>query len=118
MRLGGAAGYPASRRRPEYATVRRRLLKHDLVVHKAEWNSGFPAMQCLIVAAFLMTPLLADSPGKIESRYSSREFPLTADPAARQWKKVKPVLAENDRYGKPVARHRTEIRSRWTKDNL
>jgi hypothetical protein len=60
----------------------------------------------------------AENPGKIESRYSSGDFPLTADPAAAQWKKVQPVIAENDRYGKPVAGHRTEIRSRWTKDNL
>ena len=62
--------------------------------------------------------LTAEGPGRIESRYSSQEFPLTADPAAAQWKNVSPVIAEGDRYGKPVVGHRTEIRSRWTKENL
>ncbi|HXJ43978.1 MAG TPA: carbohydrate-binding family 9-like protein [Bryobacteraceae bacterium] len=75
-------------------------------------------MQRLLVIPFLMAPLLAQSAGRIESRYSSKDFPLTADPTATQWKKVKPVIAETDRYGKPVAGHRTEIRSRWTKDHL
>jgi hypothetical protein len=62
--------------------------------------------------------MLADSPGKMESLYSPKDFPLTADPGATQWKNVKPVIADRDRFGKPVAGHRTEIRSRWTKDNL
>jgi Carbohydrate family 9 binding domain-like len=75
-------------------------------------------LQYLALISFLMTPVLADGPGRIESRYSRREFRLTADPASSHWRKVKPVIAGNDRYGKPVAGHRTEIRSRWTKDSL
>jgi hypothetical protein len=76
------------------------------------------ALLYLTLTALLTTNVHAEGPGKIESLYSSRDFPLTANPAAAQWKKVKPVIAESDRYGKPVAGHRTEIRSRWTKDNL
>ncbi|MBL8234052.1 MAG: carbohydrate-binding family 9-like protein [Bryobacterales bacterium] len=62
--------------------------------------------------------LRADGPGRIEAIHSAQEFSLTADPAAPHWKNVKPVIADRDRYGKPVPSHRTEIRTRWTNENL
>ncbi|MBL8176692.1 MAG: carbohydrate-binding family 9-like protein [Bryobacterales bacterium] len=62
--------------------------------------------------------LFADGPGRLESKYTASDFDLTANPNAVQWKSVKPVYAYNDRYGKPVPGHRTELRSRWTKDFL
>ncbi len=61
---------------------------------------------------------LADGPGKLKSVYSKADFELTADPGAPQWKDVKGVIAENGPKGTPTPGHRTEIRSRWTKDNL
>lgn len=75
-------------------------------------------MKHIASLTLLAATLYADGPGRIESKYSGKEFPLTADPNAAQWKGVKPVIAEGDRYGKPVPGHRTEIRSRWTKDHL
>ncbi len=62
--------------------------------------------------------LHADGPGRLESKYTGSDFELTADPNTVQWKGVKPIYAYNDRYGKPVPGHRTELRSRWTKDFL
>lgn len=62
--------------------------------------------------------LHADGPGRLESKYTGSDFELTADPNAAQWKGVKPIYAYTDRYGKPVPGHRTELRSRWTKDFL
>ncbi len=56
--------------------------------------------------------------GRLESHFSSKEFALSADPRASQWKKISPAVAENDRFGKPVPGHRMEIRSRWTKGHL
>lgn len=69
---------------------------------------------------FLLAALTlnADGPGRLESKYTGSDFELTADPNTVQWKGVKPVYAYNDRYGKPVPGHRTELRSRWTKDFL
>ena len=67
---------------------------------------------------FALVALYADGPGRIESKYTASDFELTADPNAAVWKGVKPVFAYNDRYGKPVPGHRTEIRSRWTPDYL
>lgn len=62
--------------------------------------------------------MLAGGPGVIQSAYSKNDFALTADPAAKQWKGAPAIIAEVDHFGKTVAGHRTEIRSRWTKDNL
>lgn len=62
--------------------------------------------------------LLADGPGVILSRRSGKDFALTADPGARHWKSVEPVIAENNTRGEKVANHRTEIRSRWTPRNI
>jgi hypothetical protein len=75
-------------------------------------------MRILLFALILAVVARADGPGVIRSAYSKKDFALTADPAAKQWKGVKPVVAELDHFSKPVPGHRTEIRARWTKDNL
>lgn len=72
-------------------------------------------LYCLMLFA---TVLSAQDAGVIKSKFSKQDFALTADPGAPQWKPVKPVIISNDRFGKPVAGHRTEVRARWTKDNL
>jgi hypothetical protein len=73
----------------------------------------------MIILFFLITAAaLADGPGRIESKYRSSDFELTADASAPQWKEATAVSADRDRYGQPVAGHRTEIRSRWTSGHL
>ena len=54
----------------------------------------------------------------IVSKRAPADFALTADPNAAPWKGVTGVIVEKDRYGKPVPGHRTEVRSRWTPQNL
>lgn len=54
----------------------------------------------------------------ISSHFASSDFPLSADPRAAQWKGVSAVVAENGPRGDAVAGHRTEIRSRWTHENI
>ena len=61
---------------------------------------------------------LADGSGRMSSYYSKADFPLTADPNAKQWKGIQGVIAERDQMGEPTPGHRTEIRSRWTAKNL
>ncbi len=73
-----------------------------------------PALILLVVAGLA----LADGPGRIFSRYSKTDFPLTANPASKQWKGIKGVFTDKGPKGEPMPGHRTEIRSRWTKDNL
>jgi len=72
----------------------------------------------LFLSALIATALYAEGSGRMESQYSAKDFALTADPASPQWAAAKPVIADKDRYGKPVPGHRTEIRSRWTNDAL
>jgi hypothetical protein len=61
---------------------------------------------------------MADDSRVIVSRRAAADFALTADPDAPNWKGIPGVIADKDRQGQPVANHRTEIRSRWTPNNL
>jgi hypothetical protein len=69
----------------------------------------------LLLAAASLLP--AAGPAVIESHQATRDFALTADPADSNWN-VKGVAFDGDRDGKPVAGHHTEVRSRWTGNNL
>ena len=75
-------------------------------------------MKTLSTIIFAASALLADGPGVILSRRANADFALTADPAARHWKSVEPVIAENNARGQRTDNHRTEIRSRWTPRNV
>jgi hypothetical protein len=59
----------------------------------------------------------ADS-NAFKSLYAAQDVDLVTDPSSVFWQEASPIYAEVDNYGKPVAHHRTEIRSRWTKRNL
>jgi hypothetical protein len=52
------------------------------------------------------------------SVYSAHEASLATDSASPFWRAAPPVYAEVDAHGKPVPAYRTEVRSRWTKENL
>lgn len=73
---------------------------------------------CLSVFISGFLCLRAREPDTISSHYAQADFPLTADPQAQPWQNVHPVVAENGPRGEPVPGHRTEIRSRWTHDNI
>lgn len=72
----------------------------------------------LLLLVLMAGVAFADGSGVIRSFYSQKDFSLTADPNAAQWKDVAGVFAENGPTGKPSPGHRTEIRSRWTDTNL
>lgn len=63
-------------------------------------------------------PAHAKESNVIVSRRAKADFALTADPGASPWKGVAGVVADRDRFGVAVPGHRTEIRSRWTPQNL
>jgi len=60
----------------------------------------------------------ADSPGVIISHRAAADFALSADPDAAPWKGITGIFMDRGPKGEPVPGHRTEVRSRWTKDNL
>src|ERR1700744_3274749 len=53
-----------------------------------------------------------------KSVYAKQDVSLDTNPKSAFWRGALPVYAERDNYGKPVPNQRTEVRSRWTKDNL
>jgi hypothetical protein len=78
--------------------------------------NGF-ARVCLLVILGTSAALAADQ-NLIESTKAPEDIVLTTDPTAAFWQAARPVYAERDSFGKLVPGHRTEIRSRWTKNNL
>jgi len=52
------------------------------------------------------------------SSKSPKDFPLSANSSAKEWKHVSGVIADSSPFGKPLPEARTEIRSRWTEQNL
>ena len=71
------------------------------------------------LAVLLSTvPTLAADVSTIESMHAKEDVRLMLDPSANFWKKAHPVFIDKDRFGNPVQAYRSEVRSRWTKDNL
>ena len=54
----------------------------------------------------------------LESAYSERDIPLTPDPTTADWTNAPRVTAHRDKAGEPIPGRPTEIRARWTKENL
>lgn len=75
-------------------------------------------MKLLLPCLLAGCALLAREPDVIVSRYASSDFPVSANPDARQWKNIAGVFAANGPRGEPVPGHRTEIRSRWTTHSI
>ena len=53
-----------------------------------------------------------------ESLRADADFELTADPEAGPWKAAPKVLITQDPFGKTIPGPATEVRSRWTEQNL
>ncbi len=66
---------------------------------------------------YAVIDLVPDAPA-IDSKKSKRDFKLTANPHARHWREIEPVRATKNYVGQPVPLRATEIRSRWTANNL
>ncbi len=64
--------------------------------------------------------LLAGAAGAEDalSLRAERDFGLTADPDSSPWQGAPAVVFSHGRYGQPIPGHRTEVRSRWTPENL
>src|SRR5947209_17132267 len=76
-------------------------------------------LQRLCLALLVCAPPgLCDRPGVILSRHADADFAPSADPEAPQWKAVSGIFMDHGPKGDPVPGHRTEVRSRWTQDNV
>lgn len=75
-------------------------------------------MQSLPFMLLISGVATAEGSGLIGSLHARADFELTADPAAASWQDVSGVIADRGPRGEAVPGHRTEIRSRWTANNL
>ncbi len=73
---------------------------------------------CLTLMLLSAAAAVAGDNPLMESTKADKDVPLTTNPGSSFWSSTPPVYAETDTYGKPLPRYRTEVRSRWTKDNL
>jgi len=72
---------------------------------------------CLVVLIGLMPALAADH-AVVVSTYAKQDVPLDLNSSTPFWSASQVVSMERDSFGKVVPRYRTEVRTRWTKDNL
>src|SRR5882724_7169162 len=79
--------------------------------------NGFARLLSLLVLIAPALPAPADH-AVFEAVQADADVPLTLDPASSFWKASRPVYMEQDSFGKPVPRYRTEVRTRWTKEHL
>jgi hypothetical protein len=77
-------------------------------------------MNWLVAACLLVMNGVAwgQDMGSFKSVYAAHDVALDTNPEATFWRSAVPVYAEADAHGKLVPGHRTEVRSRWTKENL
>jgi Carbohydrate family 9 binding domain-like len=95
---------------PKFAILSQRRFSATVV--------GRRLAQIILLAALAAGTGLAADTQVITSSHASHDATLETDPASAFWLSAPRVFAERDSHGKPVPGYRTEIRSRWTKDNL
>jgi hypothetical protein len=67
---------------------------------------------------FLALACTAEEKPVIESLHAKRDVQPSTDPASPFWRASEPVYAERDKHGQVLPTYRTEIRTRWTDENI
>jgi hypothetical protein len=70
------------------------------------------------IAAACTTPGQNMKPESFKSVYAPRDITLDTDPRTPFWQGAQPVYAQVDSHGISIPGYRTEVRSRWTSNNL
>jgi hypothetical protein len=74
--------------------------------------------RCALVSVFTLSAAFAGASGEVASKRAEHDSPAQTDPNSPFWREAPATFATVDTFGKAVPGHRTEIRSRWTRDNL
>jgi Carbohydrate family 9 binding domain-like len=53
-----------------------------------------------------------------ETKHATEDIAPGTDPTSEFWRAAPAIIAERDPFGNLIASHRTEVRSRWTNENL
>ena len=77
-------------------------------------HSRLPILTLLIAACSPLLPAQV----VIKSVRADADVSLSTNPKSAFWRGAQPVYMESDTHGNPVPKYRTEVRTRWTKQNL
>ena len=72
---------------------------------------------CLLVMTSMASATNPDSATFLSVR-AARDVALETDPGSQFWQGAIPIVLDVDKWGKIVLHHGTEVRSRWTQNNL
>jgi hypothetical protein len=72
----------------------------------------------IVQAVVLAAALAAAGSNTFEITRAPRDFDLTADPAAAEWKDAPRVVIDKNNMAEPLPGRPTEVRARWTAGNL
>ena len=72
----------------------------------------------VLVAMIVCCTFMFAADGVIQSRRADSDPHLDTNPTSSFWRGSKPIYMELNALGKAESKYRTEIRTRWTKDNL
>ncbi len=75
------------------------------------------AVLCMFLAAYTVFARSADS-ATFKSVRASHDVALETNPPSAFWRRAEPVFLDFDISGKPISTRHTEVRSRWTENNL
>jgi len=67
---------------------------------------------------FLVMGCAGQAKPTIDSLHAQRDVKLTTNPASPFWRAAQPIYAEEDKRGHVLSEYRTEIRTRWTENNI
>ena len=83
------------------------------------FTSVFVTFLCsLLFFSVLVTKCQAQERAVIDNVHVGHDVPLNTSPTSPFWIASKPIYAEVDTSGHPLPEYRTEIRTRWSHDNL
>ncbi len=75
-------------------------------------------VKTLVIVLLSTAPLVAVDSAVVKSAYANEDVALQLDPGGAFWRASPAAYMEKDGFGKLVPHYRTEIRTRWTKENL
>ena len=76
-----------------------------------------PLKHCLPLALSLV-PLISQSAPVAESKHAPHDVAVDTDPNSEFWRAALAIIADRDPFGNIVPHHRTQVRSRWTNNNI
>ena len=76
------------------------------------------SVKTLLVLLFTAAKVLAADRAVVEAVRAPADVPLQTDPASVFWSAAHPAFLEKDKDGRLTSHFRSEVRTRWTKDNL